>query len=122
MLNQRVIEWFKVQKEKGLKQAHFAEKWGVSKQVISQLSTGKGSIGLERVINILDYDRGLNSRWLILGEGKMYANDKNNSMSEPFVEYQSAGNILYDELVKQLRIKDDQIKALLDILKDKSNK
>lgn len=122
MLNQRVIRWFEKQKEKGLKQSHFAETWGVSKQVISQLSTGKGSVGLERVINILDYDRNLNPRWLVLGDGKMYEFAEEDVMREPTIEYNRSQKLICDELINQLKIKDEQIKSLLDILKGKSDK
>lgn len=72
MVNQRVRDWFEVQKKKGNLQKDFALKWGLSKQRISQFANGSGSVGLEPVIKILDFDEEINARWLILGEGKMY--------------------------------------------------
>lgn len=123
MLNQRVTEWFKAQRKNGVRQVDIGESLGLSKQIISQLKSGKGSIGLERVVNLLNYDKNLNPRWLILGEGNMY--EKANSYSatnvgESFIDYKKSSQAdLINELRNQLKTKDDQIKFLQQLIDKK---
>lgn len=113
-LDKRVNQWFIFQKKLGKTQKSIAEDWGVSVQYISQLKTGKVSVGFDVIKRILDFDKKLNSRWLIFGEGEMYSSDlitsndvsdddyylptilKANFLNEPKGEYLS----IIDSLIK----------------------
>ncbi len=71
-LQERVSQWFIAQKKTGVTQTHIAKRWGVSVQYISSLKKGNESIGIDVIKRILNIDKKINLRWLILGEGKMY--------------------------------------------------
>ncbi|MFK5856564.1 MAG: hypothetical protein QM503_10565 [Bacteroidota bacterium] len=82
MLNQRVKDWFTVQKkERQLTQMYFAELWDVKRQTVNQIANGSTSAGIKYVSNILAFDNKINARWLILGEGKMYESNKTKEYS-----------------------------------------
>ncbi len=93
-INQRVAYWFKKQKESGLSQAKFADLWGISRQTVGQYARENGSIGITPICKILDYDKQLNARWLILGEGSMYNNEVDES-EKTVKEYEITLNNTY---------------------------
>lgn len=111
MINQRVKEWFLFQKKAGKRQNYFAEIWDLSKQRVNQYAKGDGPIGIEPVIKILEFDKELNARWLILGEGAMY-DKKEESIDKDSIA-------IVSELGKQLKIKDDQLNFYQKIIEKK---
>jgi transcriptional regulator with XRE-family HTH domain len=133
-INQRVSDWFKNKIKEGKTQSYFADIWGISKQTIGQYVHDGGSIGIKPIIKILDYDKTINARWLLLGEGEMYETDiskdeKPTQASENNSSYDLLNikdnvesreiKMLVGELINQLKIKDDQIKFLQHLIEDK---
>lgn len=111
-INQRVKEWFDIVLKTGVNQTTFVELWGKSKQQISLMANGKGSMGIEIVKLIIDYDKQLSARWLILGEGKMYECDEYISEINEKDEVYSVRKEESKILKEQLKAKDGQIAFL----------
>jgi len=119
-INQRVAEWIKTKKSKGVTQLKIAEEWGVKPQHVSALAKQKGSVGISVINQILDYDKQLNARWLVLNEGKMYEvpdNNVSNYLYEGNNNYQNVPDISVKALISQIVIKDEQIKEKDDQIK-----
>lgn len=121
MINQRVKEWFLFQKKAGKRQNYFAEIWDLSKQRVNQYAKGDGPIGIEPVIKILDFDKDLNARWLILGEGKMYEDELKNNVIKPEISYNKEIESIFSELRNQVKVKDEQLKFYQKIIEKKLN-
>ena len=47
----------------------------------------KGSIGSDKLSNIISYYPDININWLITGEGSMLKSENSNMVAEPLVEY-----------------------------------
>lgn len=121
----RVNQWIEEQKKRGITQTKLANYWGVKGQYVSSLKTGEGSVGFEVVKRILDFDKAINARWLINGEGEMYFSNA-NYLSEPSQSYQikeeQDSDLIRDlinELRKQLKEKEGQIKFLQKVIEEK---
>ena len=122
-INERVKIWFNYQLKNGKSQRIISNEWEKSTQYINSLVKGTGSIGLNVIKQILDYDQSLNARWLLLGHGEMYEDDL--ILQEPDEKYNNGitlfkqTNNLIKELQlelrllrKQITIKDSQIEFL----------
>lgn len=132
-IGERVKEWFVYQHRIGKNQADIAETWSLKPQYINQLASGTGSYGVNVINKILDFDKALNARWLLIGEGEMYVKheteqSKSNEtdFSENSTSYGLAKkkedyrlNKLINELINQVKIKDDQIKFLQHLIEEK---
>ena len=59
----------------GGKVAEFARMMGWSPQYVTNLTSGRGSVGIQPVVALLEKFPNLDARWLLLGEGVMFKPD-----------------------------------------------
>jgi transcriptional regulator with XRE-family HTH domain len=104
-INQRTI---KILKDSGLSHSHFADKIGVSKQLISTWKNNSQAVTPKNIVRIIEIFPKVDARWLITGEKSQEINTKN-------LEEQISKDIesRYRELIEA---KDETIQILRDYL------
>jgi len=128
-INERVKIWFNYQLKNGKSQRIISNEWEKSTQYINSLVKGTGSIGLNVIKQILDYDQSLNARWLLLGHGEMYKEDlifqePDENYSTEITLSKQTNNLIKELnselklLREQLNIKDSQIEFLQNVIEN----
>ena len=119
-LKERVTEWITIKNSEGLTQAKMGEIIGTGRAYFNNMKNGTSGIGFAALEHIMKIDPKLSKYWLFFGEGEMYPLDNNideQKSSYAIKKKNQESSPLIDELVKQLRLKEDQIKIKDDQIK-----
>ena len=65
-----------------LSSSQFANEIGIQRSAVSHILSGRNKPSLELVLKILNRFPEISTDWLILGEGKMIKNEKDNNVPE----------------------------------------
>lgn len=74
----RLMEFLKVH---NMTSTRLADEIGVQRSSISHILSGRNKPSYDFIYKFLQYYKDINPKWLILGEGSMYANEKQTSLS-----------------------------------------
>lgn len=119
-----IMNYYKIKSVNALAKKHLGYK---SSEKISRLRRESANPSLEIITDITNKFEEISLEWLITGSGEMLSKDNNknketNIPAESEFEYPSLTKELIKELSiknEQLRIKDEQISKLLNIINDK---
>ncbi len=114
-LNSRFVQLMEI---KNVNPSELADKWNVSKQQISNITTGRNKIGIKILHKIIDFFPDLNLNWLIKGEGDIWEKE--------FNDLELRNNELLDKielLQSRLEDKENHLKSkdeIIELLKEQN--
>lgn len=74
-------------KELGITQNNFAKLVGISQAYVSLMLSGKKSISYSVIQNITKYLPQVNIKWLLLGEGEMFIEQKSEEVQKSDIDH-----------------------------------
>ncbi|MCF8335164.1 MAG: helix-turn-helix domain-containing protein [Bacteroidales bacterium] len=77
-MKERLMEFLKAY---NMTSTRLADEIGVQRSSISHILSGRNNPSYDFIHKFLQYYKDINPKWLILGEGSMYAKEKQTSMS-----------------------------------------
>ena len=91
----------------------FSELTGISTVILSHISSGRNKVSLAAVEQILLAFPNVNAEWLVLGKGKMFKDDLNNTKVQEVI---AAIDYLQLQLIKQNKSIDSNINRLKELI------
>ncbi len=77
-MKERIVQFIETEK---ISAAEFADNIGVQRSSVSHVLNGRNNPGFSFIQKILETYPKINSRWLLMGEGEMYQNFKQETKS-----------------------------------------